>query len=224
MIFCIEDDEGIRNMTVYTLRASGMEAEGYADGESLRAAMEERLPSLILLDIMLPGEDGISILKSLKNDRRTANIPVIMATAKGSEYDKVVGLDLGADDYLAKPFGMMEMVARVKAVLRRVSPPGETETLAACGITLRLGEHIATVGEERIYLTRKEYELLRLFLESPGRVFTRDHLLAAVWGSDFYGETRTVDVHIGTLRAKLGAAGKCIETVRGIGYRLEVTV
>lgn len=224
MIFCIEDDEGIRNMMVYTLRASGMEAEGYGDGTAMRAAMAKTMPALILLDIMLPGEDGISILKTLKNDSRTAGIPVIMATAKGSEYDKVVGLDLGADDYLAKPFGMMEMVARVKAVLRRTLPQNPADALTAGGITLRLGEHIATVGDERIHLTLKEYELLRLFVSNPGRVFTRDQLLASVWGDDFLGETRTVDVHIGTLRAKLGERGRLIETVRGIGYRLEVNL
>lgn len=223
MIFCIEDDEGIRNMMVYTLNASGFTAEGYGDAQAMRAAMETKTPELILLDIMLPGEDGISILKELKNHSRTADIPVIMATAKGSEYDKVIGLDLGADDYLAKPFGMMEMVARVKAVLRRVQPRAASETLSVGGITLKLGEHTATVGEERVKLTLKEYELLRLFMENPGRVFTRDQLLATVWGDDFLGETRTVDVHIGTLRAKLGAHGEHIETVRGIGYRLEVT-
>lgn len=223
MIFCIEDDEGIRNMMVYTLNASGLTAEGYGDGQAMRVAMEQTTPDLILLDIMLPGENGISILKSLKADSRTAGIPVIMATAKGSEYDKVIGLDLGADDYLAKPFGMMEMVARVKAVLRRVTPH-VADTLSVGGITLRPDAHIATVGEERIHLTRKEYELLQLFLKNPGRVFTREQLLTTVWGDDFLGETRTVDVHIGTLRAKLGAEGDCIETVRGVGYRLEVPV
>ena len=222
MIFCIEDDEGIRNMMVYTLNASGLTAEGYGDAQAMRVAIEQTTPDLILLDIMLPGEDGISILKALKADSRTAAIPVIMATAKGSEYDKVIGLDLGADDYLAKPFGMMEMVARVKAVLRRVQPR-TAETLTVGGITLRPDAHIATVGETRIHLTRKEYELLQLFLTNPGRVFTREQLLLTVWGDDFLGETRTVDVHIGTLRAKLGAEGDHIVTVRGIGYRLEVT-
>lgn len=221
MIFCIEDDEGIRNMMVYTLNASGFVAEGYGDAQAMRVAMEQKTPDLILLDIMLPGEDGISILKALKADSRTAAIPVIMATAKGGEYDKVIGLDLGADDYLAKPFGMMEMVARVKAVLRRVQPRA-AETITVGGITLRPDEHIATVGEARIHLTRKEYELLQLFLTNPGRVFTREQLLSTVWGDDFLGETRTVDVHIGTLRSKLGAEGDHIVTVRGIGYRLEV--
>lgn len=223
MIFCVEDDEGIRNMMVYTLRASGFAAEGYADGQAMRAALETTLPELILLDIMLPGEDGISILKTLKNHTRTASVPVIMATAKGSEYDKVIGLDLGADDYLAKPFGMMEMVARVKAVLRRAVPLAAKDTLTAGGLTLNLSEHTAQIGSERIKLTLKEYELLRLFMENKGRVFTRDQLLLSVWGDDFLGETRTVDVHIGTLRSKLGACGEYIETVRGVGYRLEAT-
>ncbi len=221
MIFCVEDDEGIRNMMVYTLRASGFSAEGYADGQAMCAALEQALPELILLDIMLPDKDGISILRELKSHNKTASVPVIMATAKGSEYDKVIGLDLGADDYLAKPFGMMEMVARVKAVLRRAAPSAPQKTLTAGGLTLRLDEHTALVGDNRIRLTLKEFELLRLFMENMGRVFTRDQLLLAVWGDDFLGETRTVDVHIGTLRAKLGACGEYIETVRGVGYRLE---
>lgn len=221
MIYCVEDDEGIRNMMVYTLNASGYEAEGLPDGEALRAAMEVRMPALIMLDIMLPGEDGIEILKKLRASRDTADIPVIMATAKGSEFDKVIGLDTGADDYLAKPFGMMEMVARVKAVLRRTRPKEETETLQCGKLTLNKSEHLALVGDERIKLTLKEYELLCLFMENIGKVFTRDRLLYAVWGDDFFGETRTVDVHIGTLRAKLGECGDYIETVRGVGYRME---
>ena len=221
MIFCVEDDEGIRNMMVYTLNASGFETAGLSDGAALRAALEERTPSLILLDIMLPGDDGITILKSLKADPVTENIPVIMATAKGSEYDKVIGLDLGADDYLAKPFGMMEMVARVKAVLRRTRPAAESESIHIGRLTLNKSEHIALVGDERIKLTLKEYELLCLFMENIGKAFTRDRLLHVVWGDDFLGETRTVDVHIGTLRAKLGECGDYIETVRGVGYRME---
>ncbi len=222
MIFCVEDDEGIRNIMVYTLNASGYEALGIADGDALRAALDKHHPSLLLLDIMLPGDDGITILKELKANRLTAEIPVIMATAKGSEYDKVIGLDLGADDYLAKPFGMMEMVARVKAVLRRTQPVYESETVRIGNLTLNKSEHIALVGDERIKLTLKEYELLCLFMENPGKAFTRDKLLLHVWGADFLGETRTVDVHIGTLRAKLGECGDYIETVRGVGYRMEV--
>lgn len=221
MIFCVEDDEGIRNMMVYTLSASGFESVGLSDGDALRAALEERIPSLILLDIMLPGDDGITLLKALKADPATENIPVIMATAKGSEYDKVIGLDLGADDYLAKPFGMMEMVARVKAVLRRTRPAAESETVRVGKLTLNKSEHTALVGDERIKLTLKEYELLCLFMENIGKAFTRDRLLQVVWGDDFLGETRTVDVHIGTLRAKLGECGDYIETVRGVGYRME---
>ncbi|MBQ8837680.1 MAG: response regulator transcription factor [Clostridia bacterium] len=221
MIYCVEDDEGIRNMMVYTLGASGYEAEGLADGTALRSALEVCVPDLIMLDIMLPGEDGIEILKWLRQNRATADVPVIMATAKGSEYDKVIGLDTGADDYLAKPFGMMEMVARVKAVLRRVRPKNTDDTLRIGKLTLNNSEHVALVGDERIKLTLKEYELLRLFMENIGKVFTRDRLLQIVWGDDFLGETRTVDVHIGTLRAKLGECGDYVETVRGVGYRME---
>lgn len=221
MIYCVEDDEGIRNMMVYTLNASGYEAEGLPDGEALRAALEIRLPDLVMLDIMLPGEDGIEILKWLRANRETSDVPVIMATAKGSEYDKVIGLDTGADDYLAKPFGMMEMVARVKAVLRRTRPKEEVETVKCGKLTLNKSEHLALVEGERIKLTLKEYELLCLFMENTGRVFTRDRLLQTVWGDDFFGETRTVDVHIGTLRSKLGECGDYIETVRGVGYRME---
>ena len=222
MIYCVEDDEGIRNMMVYTLNASGFEAVGLPDAYSLYTAIADSIPSLIMLDIMLPGEDGITILKKLRSNPNTASLPIIMATAKGSEYDKVVGLDLGADDYLAKPFGMMEMVARVKAVLRRTSPKEDSEILRLGKLTLSKSEHIALVGEERIKLTLKEYELLCLFMENVGKVFSRDRLLQVVWGDDFFGETRTVDVHIGTLRAKLLECGDYIETVRGVGYRMEV--
>ena len=176
-----------------------------------------------MLDIMLPGEDGISILKRLKADARTADIPVIMATAKGNEYDKVIGLDLGADDYLAKPFGMMEMASRVRAVLRRSGRAAEKQQLIRVGgLEMNLGEHIVTADGIRIQLTLKEFELLRTFMTSPGRAFTREQLLSSVWSEDFLGETRTVDVHVGTLRQKLGACGKYIRTVRGVGYKLEV--
>lgn len=224
MIFCVEDDNGIRNMMLYTLRASGFEAEGYANGEMFFQALSTTRPELVLLDIMLPGEDGLSILSRLRNDVSTADIPVIIASAKGTEYDKVIGLDSGADDYLAKPFGMMEMVSHVKAVLRRTA----RHALPAPDMPLRLGDleldptrHIVTVSGVRVQLTLKEYDLLRLFMENVGRVFSRDRLLEAVWGSDFLGETRTVDVHIGTLRDKLGLCGSYIETVRGVGYRME---
>ena len=220
MIWCIEDDSGIRNMMIYTLRAAGFEADGFPDGAAFFEALTESRPELILLDIMLPGEDGISILGKLRQKAETAAIPVIMATAKGTEYDKVLGLDLGADDYLVKPFGMMEMVARVKAVLRRVAPQDEGCLLCIGKLELDPERHIVKVDGERVELTRKEYDMLRLFMESPERVFSREQLLSSVWDINFTGETRTVDVHIGTLRDKLGVCGGCIETVRGVGYRM----
>ncbi len=220
MIFCVEDDSGIRDLMIYALGASGFEARGFAEAGAFWDAMQTAAPELILLDIMLPGEDGLSVLKKLREQTTTAGIPVIMATAKGTEYDKVIGLDLGADDYLAKPFGMMEMVSRVKAVLRRAAPRTDTQTLRVGGLEVNLGEHTVSVSGERVSLTLKEYELLRLFMENPGTVFTRERLLSAVWGDDFVGESRTVDVHIGTLRTKLGDCGEYIETVRGVGYRM----
>ena len=223
MIFCVEDDNGIRNMMLYTLKTSGFDAVGFSDGASLFEALAESTPELIMLDIMLPGEDGITILSRLKARTSTADIPIIMATAKGTEYDKVIGLDMGADDYLAKPLGMMEMVSRVKAVLRRSgrrSP--ETKRLLRIGtLELDLDRHTVEADGERVQLTFKEFEMLRLFMQNAGRVFTRDQLLSTVWGVDFTGETRTVDVHIGTLRDKLGSCGDYIETVRGVGYKME---
>ena len=197
MIFCVEDDSAIRDL------------------------MKQQEPELILLDIMLPGEDGISILKKLRSQTEYANIPVIMTTAKGTEYDKVMGLDMGADDYLAKPFGMMEMVSRIKAVLRRMGKGEETKILRIGNLELNRNEHTVFADGERVGLTLKEYELLNLFMNHPGRVFTREQLLTQVWSSDFVGETRTVDVHIGTLRMKLGKCGEYLETVRGVGYRME---
>lgn len=223
MIFCVEDDAGIRDLMIYTLNASGFRAVGFENSREFYAALADDTPELIMLDIMLPGEDGISILKRLKADARTADIPVIMATAKGNEYDKVIGLDLGADDYLAKPFGMMEMASRVRAVLRRSGRAAEKQQLIRIGgLEMNLGEHIVTADGIRIQLTLKEFELLRTFMTSPGRAFTREQLLSSVWSEDFLGETRTVDVHVGTLRQKLGACGKYIRTVRGVGYKLEV--
>lgn len=221
MIFCVEDDAGIRDLMIYTLTASGFEAEGFADAREFFAAMRTARPELVMLDIMLPGEDGISVLKKLRADPATAELPVIMATAKGNEYDKVIGLDLGADDYLAKPFGMMEMVSRVRAVLRRSRSAEPSSELRFGGIVMNTVEHTVTADGQRITLTLKEYELLHKFMINPGRAFTREQLLAAVWYEDFMGETRTVDVHIGTLRQKLGECGKCIRTVRGVGYRME---
>lgn len=221
MIFCVEDDAGIRDLMIYTLTASGFEAEGFADAREFFAAMRTARPELVMLDIMLPGEDGISVLRKLRADPATAELPVIMATAKGNEYDKVIGLDLGADDYLAKPFGMMEMVSRVRAVLRRSRSAEPSSELRFGGIVMNTAEHTVTADGQRITLTLKEYELLHKFMINPGRAFTREQLLAAVWCEDFMGETRTVDVHIGTLRQKLGECGKCIRTVRGVGYRME---
>ena len=223
MIFCVEDDAGIRDLMIYTLNASGFRAVGFENAKEFYTALADTVPELIMLDIMLPGEDGISILKRLKADARTADIPVIMATAKGNEYDKVIGLDLGADDYLAKPFGMMEMASRVRAVLRRSGRAAEKQQLIRVGgLEMNLGEHIVTADGIRIQLTLKEFELLRTFMTNPGRAFTREQLLSSVWCEDFLGETRTVDVHVGTLRQKLGFCGKYIRTVRGVGYRLEV--
>lgn len=224
MIYCVEDDSGVRNLMIYTLSTGGFEAKGFNDGEELFTALKEEKPELIMLDIMLPGDDGITILKRLRSNTDTREIPVIMASAKGTEYDKVIGLDFGADDYLSKPFGMMEMVSRVKAVLRRSRQKEEYNNIDSIQIgflKLNMSEHIVSVDSERISLTLKEYELLRLFMENQGRVFTREQLLQSIWGSDYIGETRTVDVHIGTLRSKLGLCGDYIETVRGVGYRLE---
>lgn len=223
MIFCVEDDAGIRDLMIYTLNASGFRAVGFENAKEFYTALADTVPELIMLDIMLPGEDGISILKRLKADARMADIPVIMATAKGNEYDKVIGLDLGADDYLAKPFGMMEMASRVRAVLRRSGRAAEKQQLIRVGgLEMNLGEHIVTADGIRIQLTLKEFELLRTFMTNPGRAFTREQLLSSVWCEDFLGETRTVDVHVGTLRQKLGSCGKYIRTVRGVGYKLEV--
>ena len=222
MIYCVEDDAGIRNMVVYTLRSTGFEAEGLPDGAAFFDAIKKTRPQLVLLDIMLPGDDGLTILKKLRDTPATAEIPVILATAKGSEYDKVTGLDLGADDYLAKPFGMMEMVSRVKAVLRRTTPRQDQQVLQAGALSLNLGEHLVTVDGQRVTLTLKEFEVLRVMMEHVGQVFTRERLLGEIWGYDFDGETRTVDVHMRTLRQKLGRCGDYIETVRGVGYRLEV--
>ena len=221
MIFCVEDDAAIRDLMLYTLTSAGFEAEGFSESTALWAALAEKTPELIMLDLMLPGEDGISILKKIRSQTATADIPIILATARGTEYDKVFGLDLGADDYLAKPFGMMEMISRVKAVLRRAAPRKKARTLRVGELTMNVGEHTVEVAGKRVTLTLKEYELLQKFMENLGLAFTREQLLQSVWGADFIGETRTVDVHIGTLRTKLGACGEYIETVRGVGYRME---
>lgn len=224
MIFCVEDEQNICELEVYTLQSVGMEAQGCGSGRELFALLEKQVPELIVLDIMLPDEDGVSILRRLRSDKRYANIPVIMATAKGSEFDKVKGLDSGADDYIAKPFGMLEMVARIKAVLRRCAAPclseDEKEIIRIGRLEVNQLEHKVSVGGSEVVLTLKEYELLRKFLQHPGIVFSRDKLLNDIWGYEFSGETRTVDVHIRTLRQKLGEAGELIETIRGVGYRM----
>lgn len=221
MIYCVEDDSSIRDLMIYTLHSAGFEAKGFDGSDSLFDTLQTEKPQLILLDIMLPGEDGLSILKKLRMQPSTKDIPVIMATAKGTEYDKVTGLDSGADDYLAKPFGMMEMISRVKAVLRRTDPVKDVKMLKIGDLELNSETYVVLANKKRIQLTLKEYRLLRTFMENPGRVFTRDQLLEMIWGIDYMGETRTVDVHIGTLRTKLGEYGNYIETVRGVGYRME---
>ncbi len=220
MIFCVEDDESIRDLMIYALNAADIAAKGFPDGEALKEALKTDIPQLIMLDIMLPGEDGIAILKRLRSNPQTAGIPIIMASAKGTEFDKVMGLDLGADDYLAKPFGMMEMVSRVKAVMRRTDKNNQKSVLQVGKLILNIDRHTVTADGENVSLTLKEYELLKLLMDNAGLVFTRDHLLQSVWGEDFIGESRTVDVHIGTLRSKLGSCGSYIETVRGVGYKL----
>ena len=224
MIYCVEDDAAIRDIEVYALRSTGFEAEGFENGEELFAAVKKRLPELIILDVMLPGEDGLEILKRIRFSALTRSVPVIMATARGEEYDKITGLDSGADDYLVKPFGMMEMVSRVRAVLRRTGgagPAREAAPLVLGPLTLDPAAHTVSVGGRGVTLTLKEFELLRTMMAKPGVVFTRDRLLSEVWGTDYDGETRTVDVHIRTLRQKLGEAGGLIGTVRGVGYRME---
>lgn len=220
MIFLVEDDKAIRELMAYALNAAGFESVGFESGEAMLSELKNKTPSLIMLDIMLPDEDGLAILKKLKSHTAAADIPVIMATAKGTEYDKVIGLDMGADDYLAKPFGMTEMVSRVKAVLRRYDKHKNAK-ITSGGIELDTSRHTVCVHGNRTELTLKEYEMLCLFMESPGKVFTRDILLEAVWGVEYAGETRTVDVHIATLRTKLGDCGEYIKTVRGVGYKLE---
>jgi len=221
MIFCVEDDENIRELIVYTLKTTGFEAAGFESSLTFWKALDVNTPELILLDIMLPEEGGLEILKKLKRREETQNIPVIMVTAKGAEYDKVKGLEAGADDYITKPFGMMEMTARIKAVLRRSGPvPEKNEIIAIHNVVMDLGKREVCSDNEVISLTRKEFDLLKYLMRNPGIVLTRDQILEKIWGYDFAGETRTVDVHMRSLRQKLGNAGQKIETVRGIGYRI----
>lgn len=220
MIYCVEDDDNIRELVIYTLETTGLKAKGFAEGASFMEALAFDTPELILLDIMLPGEDGLELLKKLKGSSKTKDIPVIMVTAKGTEYDKVIGLDSGADDYVTKPFGMMELVSRIKAVLRRSGQTPEKADLELHGVKINVKKHEVTVDGEPITLTLKEFELLERLMRNHNIVLTRDQLLEDIWGYDFDGETRTVDVHVRTLRQKLGNKGAMIETVRGVGYRI----
>ena len=220
MIYCVEDERNIRELLVYTLETTGFEAEGFETGAELDTAMKKNMPELILLDIMLPGEDGYNILKRLKSDTRTRDIPVIMVTAKETEFDKVKGLEGGADDYITKPFGIMEFLSRVRAALRRSAPEEKQNVYAFHEILLDNARHSVTVNGTHIDLTYKEYSLLRLLLENTNLVVTRETILQVVWGTDISVESRTVDMHIRTLRKKLGDAGRYICTVRKVGYKL----
>lgn len=221
MIWCVDDDNTIREIEVYTLEQTGFAARGFADGVSMLEALKDEIPELIILDIMMPEPDGIEVLKRLRSESSYKDIPVIMATAKGTEMDKIGGLNSGADDYLVKPFGVMEMVARVKAVLRRTTKVVPTDDITVGAITLKEKEHKVIIEGKKIELTFKEFEMLKLFMENSGLVFSRDKLMSEIWGVDYICETRTVDMHIKTLRQKLGNAGGQIKTVIGVGYRLE---
>ena len=216
MIWCVDDDNTIRDIEVYTLTQTGFEAKGFSDGISMLEALKTEKPELIVLDIMMPGMDGVEVLKEIRNRTDTRKIPVIMATAKGTEMDKIQGLDTGADDYLVKPFGVMEMVSRIKAVLRRCTPEEVTDVISIAEITLNDKEHTVSVNGENVALTFKEFEILKMFMSNPGVAFSREKLLSEVWGIDYLGESRTVDMHIKTLRQKLGESGKRIETVIGV--------
>jgi two-component system alkaline phosphatase synthesis response regulator PhoP len=246
MIYLVEDEKAIRDLMLYTLNNAGLEARGFEDGKRFWLALQESKqepdpkkaaadatptpmapaltpPSLVILDLMLPGEDGLSILKRLRSSKRFAALPVIILTAKGAEYDKVLGLESGADDYLVKPVGMMELVARVKARLRRVMPEEREETLALGELSVNIPAHRVTVGGTEVFLTLKEFDLLAHLLKSENIVFSRERLLKDVWGFSYAGETRTVDTHILTLRGKLLSAGTLIKTVRGLGYKIGVS-
>lgn len=220
MIYFLEDDNNIRNFVIYALNNTGLEAEGFETPEKFWEAMKNEMPDLLLLDIMLPGEDGISILKKIRNNGRTGKLPVIMLTAKGTEYDKVLGLDSGADDYVSKPFGTMELISRIKALLRRTGNDDEPAEYRRGSLYVCPSKHIVRVDDKDVTLTLKEFELLCFLFKNNGMVLTRDEILSHIWGYEFDGESRTVDVHIRTLRSKLGDAGKYIETVRGIGYKI----
>ena len=221
MIWCVEDDASIRDIEVYALKSAGYQARGFEDGLSFWNALQDDVPELVVLDVMLPGVDGVELLRRMRQSERLRAVPVVMATAKDAEIDKIQGLDLGADYYLTKPFGVMELVSCVKAVLRRCQPKAVEHLLRLGGLTVNLDEHRVTADGREITLTYKEFELLRLFLSNPGIAFTRDQLFSKVWGEDFVGESRTIDTHILTLRQKLGDYGDLIKTVRNVGYRLE---
>jgi two-component system alkaline phosphatase synthesis response regulator PhoP len=221
MIYLLEDEASIQKLVVYTLNSSGLEAEGFSTAEAFWQAMRKQAPQLVLLDIMLPDEDGLDVLKKLRSFPSTVKLPVIMLTAKGTEYDKVLGLDLGADDYLPKPFGMMELIARVKSLLRRTEPESkQPNEYQLGGLFVSIPRHLVTVFDKPVPLTPKEFDVLVFLLQNPGIVLTRDQIMSGVWGYDFDGESRTVDVHIRTLRAKFGACADLVETVRGVGYRM----
>lgn len=221
MIWCVDDDSAIRDIEVYALSSTGFSAKGFPNGDVMLEALKNETPRLIILDIMMPGSDGVDVLKAIRNNPETKNIPVIMATAKGTEPDKIQSLDIGADDYLVKPFGVMEMVARVKAVLRRYEIQNHKEILISGNVSLCPKEHTVHVNGKKVNLTLKEFDMLKLFLENPETVFTREQLLSAIWGETYLGESRTVDMHIKTLRQKLGSSAKQIETVIGVGYKLK---
>ncbi len=219
MIWCVEDDSNIRDIELYALNSAGFEVRGFEDGLSFWEALKKEKPELIILDIMLPGMDGIEILIKMKESIEYSDIPVILASAKGQEYDRIRGLDLGADDYIVKPFSIMEMISRVKAVLRRSQPRQSSKILKVKGLVVNLDEHTVAVDGNLIQLTYKEFEMLCMFLSHPGMVFTREQLYTQVWQMDYIGDSRTLDTHIRTLRQKLDDYGKMIETIRGVGYR-----
>lgn len=223
MIWIVDDDSTIRDIEVYTLNTTGFEAKGFPSGGPMFEALKTEMPELIVLDIMMPGDDGITILKKLRSNPSTRDIPIIMATAKGTEMDMITGLDTGSDDYLVKPFGIMTLVSRIKAVLRRCGKQKSDTLLSAHGIVMDTENYEVRVCGEDVELTKKEFAILRLFLQHPGKVYTRENLMSEVWGEEYFGESRTVDMHIKTLRQKLGASSGCIKTVVGIGYRMEVT-
>ena len=223
MIYLLEDDQNIRDFTIYAVQSSGMDIRGFALPSEFRSAVAEAVPDIVLLDIMLPEEDGLSVLRWLRETPATKKLPIMMLSARSTEFDKVLGLDSGADDYLTKPFGIMELLSRIRALMRRtLEESGNTEELLECeGITLSTARHMVTVHDTEIVLTGKEFDLLAMLMRNQGLVLSRERILESVWGYDYAGESRTVDVHIRTLRSKLGDAGNAVETVRGVGYRFQ---